>query len=260
MTKLSVTGIHEDQMGNRVLAPSDLKNVEVEFKGSNNTLIIEEGSGINNTMISFPSDSGTCIIDTKGNYRGKIRIGWNCAVVIGPNVTCTTAAAIYTAESTYALIGEDCMLAAHVIIRTEDSHAIYDVDSGERINPSRNVIIGQHVWLAEDTLILPGAKIGSGSTIGARSVVKKFIPNNCIAAGVPSKILKKNTAWERPNIAFNSPWIRGNAKEQSLIKTVNAWQPTEEGSAQISIGSKTLTVVKKLKMHYDPIDLSSLKD
>jgi len=150
------------------------------------------------------------------------------------------------------------MIASKVQVRTEDSHAIFDVESGTRINPSRNVAIGQHVWLAEDALILSGSRIGSGSTIAARAVVKGVIPNNCIAAGVPSKIIKRNTAWERPNIAFLQPWLRNNAKEQNLVKSTQAWKLTNDKESRVSLGRPSYTTLRDLKLTNQNLDLSSL--
>lgn len=257
MAFVSITGNYEDTQGNTVSAPSELRNVQVEFNGSNNKLVIDSDSGIHNTKISFPADDGVCIVGPQGNYCGKIRVGWKCLVSIGSRITCTTACSIYTAENTYVLIGDDCMFASAIIIRTEDSHAIYDVESGKRINPSRNVAIGQHVWLAEDALILSGSRIGAGSTIAARAVVKGVIPNNCVAAGIPCKVLKRNTAWERPNLAFAQPWVRNNAKDQSLVTSTQAWKLTNESETRISLGRPLYTVLRDSKILPSTFDLST---
>ena len=58
-----------------------------------------------------------------------------------------------------------------------------------------NVNIGPSVCLVEDVVI------GHGTTIGAGAVVTRSIPANCVAAGVPAKIIKKynheTELWER---------------------------------------------------------------
>ena len=41
-----------------------------------------------------------------------------------------------------------------------------------------------------DALILKGVSVGDNSVIGARSVVTKDVPKNCIAAGNPAKIIR----------------------------------------------------------------------
>lgn len=51
--------------------------------------------------------------------------------------------------------------------------------------------------MGEDVTILPGVQIGSGSVIGAGSVVTKDIPENVIAAGNPCHILRAVTERDR---------------------------------------------------------------
>lgn len=258
MTLALITGNLEDDNGNTIIAPNNLNKVQVGFTGKNNKLYISENSNISYSQIYFPADGGVCIIGDYGSYIGRIRVGWNCLVSIGDRVTTTGACFVYTAESTAVIIGDDCMIAAQVQLRSEDSHAIYDVTSGSRINPSRNIIVGEHVWLAEASSILSGSTIGAGSVIGTRSVVKGKYPNNCVVAGVPSRILKKNTAWERPNIAFREPWIRNNAKEQSLVIVPHAWKETDDSMIKISIGETSLARLIQHEKETPQFDLSSL--
>lgn len=50
--------------------------------------------------------------------------------------------------------------------------------------------IGDDVWVGCGTTILPGSKIGSGSVIGANSLVNGVIPENVIAVGNPARVIK----------------------------------------------------------------------
>lgn len=45
--------------------------------------------------------------------------------------------------------------------------------------------------------VLSNSEIGDGSIIGANSVVTKKFPNNCVVAGNPAKLLRKDVAWDR---------------------------------------------------------------
>lgn len=110
---------------------------------------------------------------------------------------------------TSILIGEDCMFSLDVLMWSNDGHSIFDVISGENINSTyeisrkRRIDIGNHVWIGMRTTILYNTKIDNGSIVGAMSLVKGNVPGNCIVAGVPTKIIRKNVSWSRENGAEN---------------------------------------------------------
>ncbi|MFA4884207.1 MAG: acyltransferase [Candidatus Margulisiibacteriota bacterium] len=53
------------------------------------------------------------------------------------------------------------------------------------------------VWLKKDSclgshcVVMPGVTVGKNSIVGAFSFVNKDIPDNCVAFGVPAKVVKK---------------------------------------------------------------------
>ena len=55
------------------------------------------------------------------------------------------------------------------------------------------ITIENNVWIGTGSTILAGVTIGDNSVIGAGSVVKKDIPSNVIAVGVPCKVLRSIT-------------------------------------------------------------------
>ena len=50
--------------------------------------------------------------------------------------------------------------------------------------------IGNNVWIGGSVTILSGVTVGNNVVIGAGSVVTKDIPDDCVVAGVPAKIIK----------------------------------------------------------------------
>lgn len=56
---------------------------------------------------------------------------------------------------------------------------------------TKPVVIESNVWLGDNVVVLPGVTIGSGSIIGANSVVSKDVPKNTISVGVPAKVIKE---------------------------------------------------------------------
>ena len=55
---------------------------------------------------------------------------------------------------------------------------------------AESVYIGSNVRIGAHAIILPGAKIGDGSSIGAGSVVTCEVPPNTVFAGNPAKFIK----------------------------------------------------------------------
>ena len=70
------------------------------------------------------------------------------------------------------------MLSNNIIIRTSDSHPIFNQTTGERINHAKDVIIGNNVWIAAHATIMKGVHIGDGSIVGFGSVVTIDVAEN----------------------------------------------------------------------------------
>lgn len=52
------------------------------------------------------------------------------------------------------------------------------------------IVIGDDVWIGAGAVILPGVSVGSHSVVAAGAVVTKDVPQRCVVAGVPAKIIR----------------------------------------------------------------------
>lgn len=195
--RFKIEGNYTDSKNNKIIAPENLQNCFVQFLGENNELIIDNDANLKNCSFEMRAN-GKVAIKKNVSFHGTIRVGYGCAVEIGNNTSSTNPVYVTVAESTKLIIGEDCMFATNNQIRTDDAHAIYDMQTGKRINPSKDIIIGNHVWVGYGAVVFGGAKLGDGSVVGAFSMVNKAFPNNCVVAGTPAKIIKENVFWKRP--------------------------------------------------------------
>ncbi len=134
-------------------------------------------------------------------YKINLSVYSNCSIIIGRNVytnSYNTTSSVIASEECTIIIGDGCLFSFGIYIRTADPHLVYSIDSKERINYSRDILIGDHVWVGQGATILKGTVIGSGSIIGAMGVVAgKTIPSNESWAGNPSRCIGKNIFWDR---------------------------------------------------------------
>ena len=90
------------------------------------------------------------------------------------------------------------MLAHSVQMRRTDSHSIVDL-SGKRLNPAKDIHIGRHCWLGMRSIILKGCVIEPNTVVAAGSVCGRHTEqiSNCILAGNPAKVVKRDVNWDR---------------------------------------------------------------
>ncbi len=86
-------------------------------------------------------------------------------------------------------IGDNAFIGPNVSIYTA-CHSTDVEERNTRDEWAEPVTIGNNVWIGGDATICPRVTIGNGVTIGAGSVVVKDIPDNCVAAGNPCKVIK----------------------------------------------------------------------
>ena len=51
------------------------------------------------------------------------------------------------------------------------------------------VTIGDNVFIGAESVVLPGVTIGNNVIIGANSTVTRDVPDNCVVAGSPAKVI-----------------------------------------------------------------------
>jgi len=89
-------------------------------------------------------------------------------------------------------IGHNVAISENFNIWDSDAHEIEGVEH----SCTQKITIGNHVWIGTNVTVLKGVSIGDGVVISAGSLVNKDIPANCLAAGVPAKVIKENIKWK----------------------------------------------------------------
>src|SRR5690349_22091695 len=89
------------------------------------------------------------------------------------------------------VIGDDVYTGPYVYI-TDQNHGYADPDMpiGRQMPHNAAVRIGAGSWLGAGAVILPGACIGRNVVIAAGSVVRGTVPDRCVVAGVPARVVR----------------------------------------------------------------------
>jgi serine O-acetyltransferase len=80
-------------------------------------------------------------------------------------------------------IGINCTIYQGVTLGAKNIDLIY--------NPENRPSIGDNVLIAAGAKVLGGITIGNNVTIAANAVVLNSVPDNCIVAGIPAKVIKE---------------------------------------------------------------------
>jgi acetyltransferase-like isoleucine patch superfamily enzyme len=143
-----------------------------------------------------------CVIHPFARIKGDVMIGKGAIVAdcvifaYGGKVEIGEGSEIYGDCRIYAhadvKIGRDVILARESAIMTT-KHIFDDPEKTikEQGQTYEGVVIEDDVWLGYRAVVLPGAKIGRGSVIGAGAVVSGDVPPMSIAVGVPARVIRK---------------------------------------------------------------------
>ena len=102
------------------------------------------------------------------------------------------------------LIGDDVFTGPYVYI-TDQNHSYEDTEApiGRQWPVNAPVSIGAGTWLGTGAVVLPGSVIGRNVVVAAGSVVRGKVPDLCVVAGVPARIVREyvpGQGWSRPAI------------------------------------------------------------
>lgn len=87
-------------------------------------------------------------------------------------------------------IGRNALFGPAVQIYT----ATHPMQAGERrsgLEYGIPVDVGDDVWIGGNAVLCPGVSVGSGSVVGAGSVVTRNVPEGVFAAGNPCRVVRK---------------------------------------------------------------------
>jgi serine acetyltransferase len=173
------------------IGPDDPLGRRFGRMGPGACLLFPQGAIYNEQYIHIGSETlvgpNTCI--TAGMAPGQkmptdpvVSIGSRCVIGRGSHIV-----GHWSIE-----IGDDIQTGPYVYI-TDQNHTYLDpVEPIGRQWPTEAAVrIGSGSWLGANVVVLPGADIGEHVVVAAGAVVRGTVPDRCVVAGVPARIVRR---------------------------------------------------------------------
>ena len=210
---------HIRENGNMIYGDlSKQVNLKLDFKGKNNIVFFAGGSS--NVNIIFPGNNGLVFIG-KGIWfgSGSIRVP-NSGMCFMDDTSSFGGTHFSVLEAKNIIVGRRILVSWNTWLSTCDHHLIMDSQTNDRINFSKSIYIGDHVWCGQDTAISKGSFVASGAVIGAKSLATKLYFSNTVNAGNPAKEIKNNIFWLEDNPSAGQ-WTKEQTLKHSNIPNDN---------------------------------------
>ncbi len=173
------------------VGPDDARARRFESFGRGSLLAFPQGVVYNEPYIRIGAGTmvGPNVCLTAGMADGQamptcpvVRIGDRCVIGRGSHIV-----GHWSID-----IGDDIQTGPYVYI-TDQNHSYLDPDApiGWQRPVEAPVRIGSGSWLGAHAVVLPGAQIGCQVVVAAGAVVRGTVPDRCVVAGVPARVVRR---------------------------------------------------------------------
>lgn len=188
-------------LGNRLIGECpELVNSKVVFADDANDNLLAFGNNVRLVDSSIVFQSCGSLFRVGANNRElklQVDLHNDNTFAIGQRAYTNGPLRVILSERRNVVIGDDALLSFGIWIRNADPHLVFSAKTMRRVNPSKDVLIGDHVWIGQSRLILKGSIVGSGAIIGGHAVVAgKRIPSNTSWAGNPAKCIAEGVFFD----------------------------------------------------------------
>jgi acetyltransferase-like isoleucine patch superfamily enzyme len=112
--------------------------------------------------------------------------------------------------------------------------------------PTGDTILGSEVWTCEESVIVPGVKIGDGAVVAAGAVVSRDVPPFAVVGGNPAKVIRYRFTeaqrealleirwwdWPKERVLAAVPWLASEDVD-AFIMYARGEQPEPVGSGAL---------------------------
>ncbi|KAF7714145.1 Acetyltransferase [Penicillium ucsense] len=131
------------------------------------------------------------------------RPDYGCNIIIGKD--CFVNWNLTVLDTSLVVIGDRVQIGTGVSLLTA-GHDTSILSRRKFVEFGHPIFIEDDCWIGANVVVLPGVRIGQGSTIGAGSVVTKDIPPFSVAVGTPCRVKKTIQSAEEEEQHPNNPY------------------------------------------------------
>jgi hypothetical protein len=181
-----------------------LGEIRVQTGGKNNVMFFDNanwGGDCYATIRMLGSECVTLFNDIGSGYVGipdLLMRSSNQLLFWGIGATAVSISMEIEGEGRSIVIGDDALISNEVWIRNYDMHSMHDLRTGVQISRQPlDTVIERHVWLGQDALLLGCERIGMGTIVGARAMLKGHVPPRVVVVGTPARVIREGVSWGR---------------------------------------------------------------
>jgi len=217
------------------------RNIELlgEIRGTGNVIEIADTRRPQKLVVSIHGHDNRIVIGRQSLLASlRVDIGarrWACSgsrLTIGEFFSVGSRSRFILSNSGNVVeIGDHCMFSNSIMVRGgEYPHLIFDAESGDYLDVSDGIFVGNHAWIGEGAYITKGVTIPNECIVGARSVVtKRFDVENSVIAGNPARIVKEGVQWVANEVYLEEyPEFRAGFEKSALAKLNKRYPATEK--------------------------------
>lgn len=210
-------------------------------RGSGNMIFIGYEADAARMRLKIYGSDNVVFIGPHCRVGGDIEIGGNNNLIyIGAFTTISSITHNQAGHGGQFFIGDHCMISSRIQVGNTDGHSIFDLETGLRINPNKDVRIDDRVWIARDVSIGKGVTINHDVVVGQKAHVVGTLEANSIYAGVPAKLIRSGITWSRSSEASIPEWHDSDhqkkidGKKEKIINRINVFNSELRASLDMS--------------------------
>jgi len=171
-----------------------IKGVKNIHGGNTLTIGLGRSRFVHNGDVTYLNIAGSL------TFEGNHTIGRGCRIDVAEGATVTIGAGGYLNVKTTIIIsnklqiGKGCVISWNCQFLDDDFHQL---NYEGRVEKNSEIILGNNIWVGCGVEFYKGTVIADGCVIAAGSIVRSVISEpNCLVAGNPAKIIKRNVTWK----------------------------------------------------------------